>query len=33
MPLVTYATPYELTAAEVERAADVLEAWVAAPSW
>jgi broad specificity phosphatase PhoE len=33
MPLVTYATPYELTAADIERAAAVLEAWVATPSW
>ena len=33
MPLVTYATPYELTASEVDRSAGVLEAWVASPSW
>ncbi len=32
-PLVAYATPYELDAAELERTAEVLERWVDTPSW
>jgi alpha-ribazole phosphatase len=32
-PLAAYATPYELSAAELERATAVLKRWVAAPSW
>jgi broad specificity phosphatase PhoE len=32
-PLVPYATPYRFTRAELARAAAVLEAWVASPTW
>jgi probable phosphoglycerate mutase len=32
-PLVPYAIPYGLTAEELERSIDVLEAWLAAPTW
>jgi broad specificity phosphatase PhoE len=32
-PMVPYAVPYGLTAAELERAIEVLDAWLAAPSW
>jgi probable phosphoglycerate mutase len=33
VPLVDYAEPYPFTAAELDRAASVLEAWAAAPTW
>lgn len=33
VPLVQHARVHPFTAAEVERAADTLEAWVAAPTW
>jgi broad specificity phosphatase PhoE len=33
MPLVAYATPYEFSAAEVEAIADVLERWLAVPTF
>lgn len=33
VPLVEYARPHELPAAEVERAVDLLEEWCAAPTW
>jgi broad specificity phosphatase PhoE len=33
VPLVPYATPYPFTAAEIGTVVDVLEAWLAAPSW
>ena len=32
-PLAEHAVPYELEAAELERATGVLERWLAAPSW
>jgi broad specificity phosphatase PhoE len=33
VPLATNATPYEFTSAELERATELLERWVAAPTW
>jgi probable phosphoglycerate mutase len=33
VPLVKNATPYELDAAELARATELLERWVAAPTW
>ena len=33
IPVVEYAHPHRLTAAELERAIERLEAWVAAPTW
>jgi broad specificity phosphatase PhoE len=33
VPLVEHAAVHRVTAAELERAADTLEAWVAAPTW
>jgi broad specificity phosphatase PhoE len=33
VPLADYATPYPFDAAELERAVDLLERWLAAPSW
>jgi broad specificity phosphatase PhoE len=33
VPLVPYATPFPFAAAEIEKVVEVLEAWLAAPSW
>lgn len=33
VPIAKYATPYPFGAAELERATDLLERWLAAPSW
>jgi broad specificity phosphatase PhoE len=33
VPLVPYATPFPFTGAEIEKVVDVLEAWLAEPSW
>jgi hypothetical protein len=33
VPLVPYATPYPFTAAELREVVEVLDRWLAAPSW